>query len=243
MQFINNWSRAVTLAPGVTSLSLDLPDGDYRLTLADSQFTPTRWEIVGATVAAGTATLARGLEGTTDQDWPTDSIIYCTVTAGLLADLFSRLAATEGAITTNQQAIAALDSRVTALEPAPSIVISSPEAAPMGYSAFNGFGVISPAGATVYPGGGPSVDGLGEITELAWSGDYPYYEALQLRVRGTTSDWPSPASLPFETLTIGATIFAKSDLSAAGAGDGSVVFAWHGVPGPFVAGDNTVTFA
>lgn len=117
MQFINNWSRAVTLAPGVTSLALDLPDGEYRLTLADSQFTPTRWEIVGATVAAGTATLARGLEGTSDQDWPTDSIIYCTATAGLLADLFSRLAQAEGSITTSQQDIAALDSRVAALEP------------------------------------------------------------------------------------------------------------------------------
>lgn len=96
MQFINNWSRAVTLAPGVTSLALDLPDGDYRLTLADSQFTPTRWEIVDATVAAGTATLARGLEGTSDQDWPTDSVIYCAVTAGVLTELFARISALEG---------------------------------------------------------------------------------------------------------------------------------------------------
>ncbi|RYJ63253.1 hypothetical protein [Pseudomonas songnenensis] len=114
MQFINNWSRPVTLAAGATSLALDLPDGEYRLTIADSQFTPTRWEIVSASVASGTATLARGLEGTSDQDWPTDSIIYCTVTAGLLADLFSRLTSAEAAIS-------ALDARVTALEPvAPS---------------------------------------------------------------------------------------------------------------------------
>lgn len=92
MQFINNWSRAVTLAPGVTSLALDLPDGEYRLTLTDSQLTPTRWEIVGATVVAGTATLVRGLEGTMDQDWPTDSITYCAVTAGVLADFYQLLA-------------------------------------------------------------------------------------------------------------------------------------------------------
>lgn len=111
MQFINNWSRPVTLAAGATSLALDLPDGEYRLTLTDSQYTPTAWEVVGATVVAGSATLDRGQEGTADQDWTAGSIIYCAVTAGLLADLFARLATAEGAIT-------ALDARVTALEPA-----------------------------------------------------------------------------------------------------------------------------
>ena len=107
MQFINNWSRPVTLAAGATSLALDLPDGEYRLTLADSPFTPTRWEIVGAAVASGTATLVRGLESTADQDWPTDSVIYCTVTAGLLADLFARIAALEGGGDAPYQLIAA----------------------------------------------------------------------------------------------------------------------------------------
>lgn len=111
MQFINNWSRAVTLAPGVTALALDLPDGEFRLTLADSQFSPTRWEIVSAQLVGGTAALTRAQEGTTDQDWPSGSVIYCAITAGELNDLFARLASAEGAITV-------LDARVSALEPA-----------------------------------------------------------------------------------------------------------------------------
>lgn len=87
MNFVNNWSRPVTLAAGATTLALDLPDGSYRLTLADSATTPTRWEITDATVAAGTATLTRALEGTTDQAWPEGSVIYCSLTAGTLAQL------------------------------------------------------------------------------------------------------------------------------------------------------------
>lgn len=243
MQFINNWSQPVTLAAGITTLALDLPDGEYRLTLADSQFTPAHWEIVAATVVGGTATLARGLEGTADQDWPTDSIIYCSVTAGLLTDLLSRLAALEVDQANNVEALAGLDARVAALEPAPGIVVTSPDGGMLGYSVFNSFGGISPAGATIFPDGRTAIGGIGEITELAFSSDYPYYGALQLRVRGTSSDWPNVAALPFDTLTIGATTFAKTDLSAAGAGDGDVVFAWYGSTGPFIAGDNAVAFA
>lgn len=248
MQFINNWSRAVTLAPGVTSLAMDLPDGEYRLTLADSQFTPTRWEIVGATVAAGTATLTRGLEGTTDQDWPTDSVIYCAVTAGLLADLFSRLTLAEGSVTTNQQAIAALDARVTALEPSDPIIVESSStttvpAGIFGYSPINNAGAISPAGATVYPDGTIAIGGLGEITELCWSSDYPYYGSLVLRIRGDVTDWPSPESLPFTTMTIGTTVLAKSSATDAGAGDGQSLFQWTGIENPLADGSNAVSFA
>lgn len=117
MQFINNWSREISLAPGVTTLALDLADGTYRLTLADKASGATRWEIVVAVVVAGSATLTRAQEGTAEQDWPQGSVIYCDLTAGLLADLFARLTQAEAAITTNQQAIEALDSRVAALEP------------------------------------------------------------------------------------------------------------------------------
>lgn len=89
MNFVNNWSQAVTLAPGATSLALDIPDGTYRLTLADAAAGATRWEIVDAVVSAGAATLTRALEGTADQDWPAGSVIYCALTAGLMADLFA----------------------------------------------------------------------------------------------------------------------------------------------------------
>ena len=84
MDFVNNYSQAVTLAQGATTLGLTLPDGEYRLTLTDSATDGTRWEVVGAVVASGTATLERAMEGTTDQLWPTGSIIYCDVTAGVL---------------------------------------------------------------------------------------------------------------------------------------------------------------
>lgn len=87
MNFVNNWSRPVTLAAGATTLALDLPDGSYRLTLADSAAAPTRWEIIDATVVANTATLTRAQEGTTDQAWPEGSVIYCALTAGTLAQL------------------------------------------------------------------------------------------------------------------------------------------------------------
>lgn len=91
MKFANNWIQEITLAPGVTSVAMDLPDGSYRLTLSDASIA-TRWEIVGAVVVAGTATLTRALEGTTDQDWPDGSLIYSSITAGLLADVFAQLA-------------------------------------------------------------------------------------------------------------------------------------------------------
>ncbi|HEY1027435.1 MAG TPA: hypothetical protein VGE28_07350 [Pseudomonas sp.] len=87
MNFVNNWSRPVTLAAGATTLALDLPDGSYRLTLADSPSAPTHWEIIDATLAAGTATLTRAQEGTSDQAWPEGSVIYCALTAGTLAQL------------------------------------------------------------------------------------------------------------------------------------------------------------
>lgn len=243
MQFINNWSRPVTLAAGADSLALDLPDGEYRLTLADSQFSASAWEIIGAQVSGGTASISRGLEGTAVQDWPAGSVIYCAITAGGLNEILGRLANLEQNSAQQAQAIATLEARVSALEPGVGIIVTSPNADAMGYSAFNSFGDINPLGASVYPDGRITNGEVGEVTELAWSSDNPYYGALQLRVRGTTDDWPSPASLPFETLTIGASTFQKSDLSAAGVGDDDVVFAWYGATGPFVAGDNAVTFA
>ncbi|MEO1830051.1 MAG: hypothetical protein ABGX82_14665 [Pseudomonas sp.] len=96
MQFVNNWIEPVVLAQGVESLALGLPDGEYTLTLADSQQSATRWEIVIAVVAAGTAALQRGQQGTDDQAWPSGSVIYCAATAGTLTEIMQRLADVEG---------------------------------------------------------------------------------------------------------------------------------------------------
>lgn len=95
MNFINNWSQPVTLASGATSLALGLPDGSYRLTLTDSLSAPSTWEVVSAEVSSGSATVTRGLEGTIDQNWPAGSVIYCAVTAGVLAEMAARIATLE----------------------------------------------------------------------------------------------------------------------------------------------------
>lgn len=87
MNYVNNWLREITLEQGATSCPLDLPDGEYRLTLADAAAGATRWEIVDAVVAAGSATLTRAREGTANQDWPTGSVIYCSVTAEALEQM------------------------------------------------------------------------------------------------------------------------------------------------------------
>lgn len=88
MNFVNFWMRDIVLPLGATACPLDLPDGEYRLVTADGLGAEaTAWEIVGAVVAGGAATLTRGLEGTTDQAWPAGSVIYSSVTAGILQAL------------------------------------------------------------------------------------------------------------------------------------------------------------
>jgi len=98
MNFVNNWSAALTLNAAATSLALDLPDGTYRLTCSDTaDALATRWEVVSAVVVGGAGTLTRALEGTTDQQWPAGSVIYCALTAGVLADLDARVSTLESA--------------------------------------------------------------------------------------------------------------------------------------------------
>lgn len=249
MKFVNNWTVDIVLAQGATQCELDLPDGDYRLTLSDSPALPTRWEIVVAEVTAGTATLTRGQEGTVDQPWAEGSVMYCSVTAGVLSGLFARVGALESAATTTAQQIADLLARVEALESGGGdggITITSDPGSSggiSGYSENNGAGAISPAGATVYPAGNATPGAVGEILDLAWSGDWPFYEALQLRVRGNSTDWPDTASLPFSALTIGTTEFLRANLADAGSGDGNRIFSWSVASDPFTAGENAIVFS
>lgn len=93
MNFINNWLREITLAAAVTECPLDLPDGTYRLVLAEGVgAAATRIEVISADVYEGIAELQRGLEGTDDQAWGEGSIINCSLTAGVLADVYQQLA-------------------------------------------------------------------------------------------------------------------------------------------------------
>lgn len=105
MQFVNNWQQTIALPIATTSLALSLPDGDYRLVVSDALGTSaTAWEVLDATVASGTADLTRGQEGTAAQEWPSGSVIYCTLTAGQVSDLFARVLSLESRVTALEQA-------------------------------------------------------------------------------------------------------------------------------------------
>lgn len=99
LKFVDNYLEPITLAEGATAASLSLPDGEYLLTLADSQTAATRWEIIGAVVTSGEAVLTRGQQGTTDQAWPAGSVIYCALTAGTLTDMLDWLTELDGIAT------------------------------------------------------------------------------------------------------------------------------------------------
>lgn len=93
MNFVNFWIRDIVLPLGATACPLDLPDGVYRLVIADGAGPQAAaWEIVDALVAGGAATLMRGMEGTTDRAWAAGSVIYSSVTASWLNSVESRLA-------------------------------------------------------------------------------------------------------------------------------------------------------
>lgn len=104
MKYINNWAARLMapLGPSDTLLQippeeaarLDLSNGVYWLTLTDSPnpLEQTKWEIVE--VSEGLV-VERGMDGTTAQQWPADTLIYCAVTAGQLSALQARVQALE----------------------------------------------------------------------------------------------------------------------------------------------------
>lgn len=146
MNFLNFWSRPIELAAGATALELDLPDGSYRLTVADALAGASAWEIIDAQVVGGTAELTRAREGTDDLDWPAGSLIYCSVTAGLLADVFDRLAQLEARV-------AALEGSGGRLMVTVGQYVESSSQTKYGFVADPAAGSISP-GAVVVPGFG-----------------------------------------------------------------------------------------
>lgn len=233
MDFVNNWRQDITLAAGATSLALTLPDGSYRLSITDSLASPTAWEIVGAVVAGGTATLTRGMEGTTAIDWQGGGIAYCSITAGALTEIFAALfalasdvSALDGRTLANESAIAGLDSRVTALEPAPilngyvlrwiysngdSILTHvSPFAGTMEYAPLD-LGNFSLDGATLLPdyNGSPALalNGSGEyVTELGMAHD-PDITMFRITFNPNNRYADVTARIELDGLVLGETVF------------------------------------
>lgn len=90
-KFINNYIEPIALSLEQVAATLALPDGKYRLTIADNPNAATRWEIIDAVVASSSAELTRAKEGTVAQKWTGDSVIYNALTAetlnSILADI------------------------------------------------------------------------------------------------------------------------------------------------------------
>ena len=117
MNFVNNYTQAITLAEGADTLALSLPNGAYRLVITNPE--RNTWEIVLATVTAGAAALTRAQEGTSRRTWTTGSVIYCALTAAELTQLFASVATLQtqvGTLTPLVAQVADLQSRVSALE-------------------------------------------------------------------------------------------------------------------------------
>ena len=110
INFENNWSLLLpaTLPSSAESLSVGLPPGRYRLTIAASAAPDAERECVSAFVDnAGVATLIRGAEFTQAQEWPAGSLAFCSITSEVLGGVFLELQSL-------RERVAALDSRANA---------------------------------------------------------------------------------------------------------------------------------
>lgn len=238
MNFVNNWSQALTLAASDTSCALGLPDGVYRLTLTDSATKATAWEIVAATVSSGIATLTRGREGTTARDWKAGSVIYCALTAGLLGDLFTAV----GQVSTLQQALEVLDDRVLALEGGISVTSEFKSNQWYGFTLYSGdyaypLGKVKPSGATTIPGGKANPGAAGELLGLVWN---TQFKNLVITIRGT---YASKAELPFTSFKIGSQQYNLSDFRDLNTLNGAVSTFKSVADNPLPAGSLKVSFS
>lgn len=106
IHFANNWQYELTAGFSPAQATLPLPAGaisrlalvegaEYLLTLSATlnPTTPGETEIIRLTGHADGYSIARGQEGTQETNWPAGTLIWCAITAGALADVFSQLAA------------------------------------------------------------------------------------------------------------------------------------------------------
>lgn len=173
--FANNWSAPVSLAMGATNLAVALPDGSYKITLSDSlSLLATRWEIVAAEVVAGVATLTRGQEGTSDQDWPDGSVAYIAVTAGFLEQVQSGTQGPAGEAGASAYEVAVAGGFVgTEAQWLASLVGPAGEQGPQGEQGEQGLqGIQGEPGTAGAPGAGLAIKGtLPSEEDLPVSGE------------------------------------------------------------------------
>ncbi|WP_462383402.1 hypothetical protein [Pseudomonas sp. Marseille-QA0892] len=188
MNFVNNWRRDITLAAGAVSAALDLPNGTYRLTLADA-VPPTRFEIIEAVVANGNASLTRGMEGTTDQNWPAGSQVFASVTAGILQAL-SQAGAGGGAAP-----IVSEDAPNQPPEAIGQLYLRQPFEAPR---------IVYVASGTTSPEDWVLVSGQERADTFGYSSTFEverYRRNFVVNIPGATSDEPTTLLLPPWTAT------------------------------------------
>ena len=87
IKFVDNWLRPVQLTLSQDTVALDLEDGIYVLTVADSETAATRWEILTAEVVAGEA----GLMRQAPQAWGAGSVIYCAANSFVMNAIFAEI--------------------------------------------------------------------------------------------------------------------------------------------------------
>ena len=198
MNFVNNWSQALALASGATSCALDLPDGTYRLTLTDSASQATVWEIVDAVVENKAANLTRARESTVARAWPSGSIIYCAVTAGVMAAISQQ----------NEylaSVVADLQARMDALEGG-SIILTSANQDFYRYGYWRDIlGALNPPFASTIKDASPVDGASGELLIMTWEDGQ-----LINRIRGQYSN----TTLPFKSISIDGKVFSVSSDTA-----------------------------
>lgn len=92
LNFLDNFIVPLELPGGQEEVqtSLDLPDGEYILTMADNTVSPTRYEIVFAWSEDGITWIWRdpdmGLA-----EWPEGSVIFCGINSYVLQEIFYQL--------------------------------------------------------------------------------------------------------------------------------------------------------
>lgn len=89
VSFIDNFIEPIQLPAGVEEVetNLDLPEGEYLLTLTNSSESPVRHEIVFAWTEGGTTWIWRNPDDGL-AEWPEGSVIFCGINSDVLRDIY-----------------------------------------------------------------------------------------------------------------------------------------------------------